>query len=297
MTETDSAQPLKELTPNHKFFVAIDSDGCVFNSMELKHKECFIPNTIKHWHLQPISKYARRAAEFVNLYSRWRGINRFPALIKVFDLLQQWDQVQQTNTPIPPAGSLRGWIARESKLANPTLQSELQRTGDPILQQTLQWSQAVNAAITEMVHHLPPFQHVLQSLEKISTHADIIVCSATPGQALRREWRQHKIAPFVKAIAGQEMGAKSQHLADATGQCYQKHHILMIGDAPGDLNAARDNHALFYPIIPGSEVRCWKKLHEEIFDIFIRGQYAGDCEQQLITEFKKHLPQTPSWDK
>ena len=26
--------------------VGIDSDGCAFDTMEVKHKECFIPNTI-----------------------------------------------------------------------------------------------------------------------------------------------------------------------------------------------------------------------------------------------------------
>jgi len=297
MTGHDSAQPLKDLTPSNKFFVGIDSDGCVFDSMEIKHKECFIPNTIKYWHLQPISKYVRRAAEFVNLYSQWRGINRFPALIKVCDLLQQWDEVQRRNIPIPYVQPLRDWIARESKLANPTLQAEVERTGDPILQQTLQWSQAVNTAIAEMVNHLPPFPYVWQCLERISAQADIIVCSATPGQALQREWVEHNIAPFVKVIAGQEMGTKTQHLAYAAHQRYEKNHVLMIGDAPGDLQAARTNHALFYPIIPEDETNCWKKLCEEVFDIFIQGQYAGDCEKQLIAEFEKHLPQTPPWDK
>jgi hypothetical protein len=37
--------------------------------MEIKVKECVIPNLIKYWKLQAISKYARAAAEFVNLYS------------------------------------------------------------------------------------------------------------------------------------------------------------------------------------------------------------------------------------
>jgi len=31
--------------------------------------------------LQAVSKYAREAGEFVNLYSKWRGINRWPALL------------------------------------------------------------------------------------------------------------------------------------------------------------------------------------------------------------------------
>ncbi len=66
------------ITPKHDFLVGIDSDGCVFDSMELKHKECFIPAFINHYELQGVSKYAREAAEFVNLYSKSRGANRFP---------------------------------------------------------------------------------------------------------------------------------------------------------------------------------------------------------------------------
>ena len=57
-----------EIQPTKEFLVGIDSDGCAFDTMELKHKECFIPNTIKYYNLQAISKYAREAAEFVNLY-------------------------------------------------------------------------------------------------------------------------------------------------------------------------------------------------------------------------------------
>ncbi len=68
-----SKQALNDFRPEKDFFVGIDSDGCAFPTMELKHKECFIPNIIKYWKFQPVSKYAREAAEFVNLYSKWRG--------------------------------------------------------------------------------------------------------------------------------------------------------------------------------------------------------------------------------
>jgi hypothetical protein len=33
---------------------------------------------IKHFHLQAESKYAREVWDFVNLYSKTRGANRFP---------------------------------------------------------------------------------------------------------------------------------------------------------------------------------------------------------------------------
>ena len=55
-----------ELTPKYDYLVGIDSDGCAFDTMELKHKECFIPNIINYWELQGVSKYAREASEFVN---------------------------------------------------------------------------------------------------------------------------------------------------------------------------------------------------------------------------------------
>ena len=63
-----------EITPQKDFLVGIDSDGCAFDTMELKHKECFIPNTINFYNLQGVSKYAREAAEFVNLYSKHQNM-------------------------------------------------------------------------------------------------------------------------------------------------------------------------------------------------------------------------------
>ena len=86
---------LQEMKRTADYLICIDSDGCVFDTMEVKHKECFIPNIINYWNLQSVSKYAREAAEYVNLYSKYRGINRFPALIKVIDLLAARPEVQK----------------------------------------------------------------------------------------------------------------------------------------------------------------------------------------------------------
>ena len=55
-----------------KFLVCIDSDGCAFDTMEIKHKECFCPSYINYFGLQAVSKYARDAWDFANLYSCWR---------------------------------------------------------------------------------------------------------------------------------------------------------------------------------------------------------------------------------
>ena len=90
-------QQLIDLLPTKEFFIGIDSDGCVFDTMEIKHKECFCPNYIKYFGLQPVSKYAREVWEFVNLYSKTRGCNRFIALQKALRFLNEREEVQRRN--------------------------------------------------------------------------------------------------------------------------------------------------------------------------------------------------------
>jgi len=293
----DAQAKLKAFEPQHDYFVGIDSDGCAFDTMEIKHKECFIPNIIKFWDLQPVSKFARQAAEFVNLYSKWRGINRFPALLMVLDLLRERPEVQARHACIADPVPLREWTEREGKLGNPALKREVERTGDPVLTHTLAWSEAVNATVADMVHGVPPFPYVRESLEELSGQADMIVVSATPGEALTREWQEHDIARYVAVIAGQEMGKKAEHLALATKCRYADGHVLMIGDAPGDLKAARANDALFFPINPGHEEESWQRFHEEACPRFLAGEYSKEYEAELLADFDKLLPETPPWKR
>ena len=299
MAETpEAARPLAELEPRHEFFVGIDSDGCAFDTMEIKHKECFTPNIIKHWELQPVSKYSREAAEFVNLYSKWRGINRWPALVMVFDLLRERPEVQARHVVPPEAPRIREFIADEGyPKSNDGLELYMAEHPDPELDQAWAWTMGVNATIADMVYGVPPFPWVRESLAFLADKADMIVVSATPLEALSREWEEHDLAQYVRVIAGQEMGKKALHLKLAAGGKYPPEHILMIGDAPGDLNAARANAALFYPINPGHEEASWKRFYEEGVHRFLTGEYAGTYEAELIAEFEALLPDVPPWKR
>ena len=53
----DTEKILKNMQAEKEFFIGIDSDGCVYDTMEIKHKECFCPGFIKHMSFQSISKY------------------------------------------------------------------------------------------------------------------------------------------------------------------------------------------------------------------------------------------------
>jgi phosphoglycolate phosphatase-like HAD superfamily hydrolase len=163
------------------------------------------------------------------------------------------------------------------------------------LEHCLRWSKRVNEMVAEIVKGAPPFMYVRESLEKVSQKADIIVCSATPGEALKREWTEYGLAKYVKVIAGQEMGTKMQHLSFVSNGKYPKDKIIMLGDAPGDMKAAKANDVLFYSVNPGDEDNSWKRFHDEAFDKFINGEYAGDYEDKVIEKFDKCLPEHPSW--
>lgn len=286
---------LRALTPTHDYFIGIDSDGCCFDSMEIKHKECFCPATIKFFGLQAVSKYARETWDFVNLYSKQRGVNRFPALVAVLDLLRERKEVRARSADIPELPALRKWISEETKLGNPSLERRVEATGDEELKNVLAWSTAVNAAVLDMVYGVPPFPLVRQSLERASERADMIVVSGTPLEALQREWDEHDLKQFVHAIAAQEHGSKAEHLTLAAKGRYPADRILMIGDAYGDLKAARSVNALFYPVLPGREEWSWERFFNEALERFFVGAYEGRYQEQLMKELDEALPEVPPW--
>ena len=291
---SDSAQVLRDFKPSKEFFIGIDSDGCIFDSMEIKHKECFTPMFIKHFRLQAVSKYAREVWEFVNLYSKDRGANRFPALARAVRLLGARAPVQARGVTMPDIAGLEEWIQRETKLGNATLNAEV-KGGNQALEQIKTWSDAVNRAVEDIVQGVPPFPLVRESLEKLNAHADAMCISQTPADALKREWAEHGLDRFVKMIAGQEMGTKTEHLRFAAKDKYAPAKILMVGDAPGDFKAAKGNGALFFPINPGREEKSWERFFGEALDRFFQGTYAGAYETALVQEFDACLPEQPQW--
>ncbi len=301
MSEADPARQLKQFQPKHKFFVGIDSDGCAFDTMGIKQRECFCPWLIGYFGLQPVALAARECKEFADLFSKTRGANRHKTAKRIIsELLPSHPMVKARGFKVPQYPHYFAWVDDpNSLLSNDGLKQAIAAADDPQakseLELALAWSERVNATIKDIVKNMPPFPYVRETLEKIRPLADVVVVSATPYEALAREWQEHDIAKYVDVIAGQEMGTKAQHLDYAAKGKYEKDHVLMIGDAPGDLKAAKANDALFYPINPGNEVESWKRFHDEAFDRFTNGQYAGDYEQQLIAEFESYLPENPPW--
>jgi len=298
---SNPAEELIQMKPGKDFLVAIDSDGCAFDAMDIKQRECFCPMMIAYFGLQPVARAARECKEFADLYSKTRGQNRHKTIVRILTELLPWHpMVKERGFKVPQYKYYTQWVNNPaSLLSDEGLKQTIKASSNPDeineLQQALKWSQRVNEMVAEIVKDVPPFRFVRESLEKVSGLADIIVCSATPTEALEREWAEHGLAKYVKVIAGQEMGSKAQHLAIVSDGKYDKDHIIMLGDALGDLGAAQKNGVHFYPINPGNEEISWKRFHDEAFDAFISQRYDGDYENKNITEFKNCLPDNPAW--
>lgn len=287
---------LKDFNPQNEYFVGIDSDGCVFDTMEVKHKECFCPAFVNHFDLQSVSRFAREVWDFVNLYSKTRGCNRFIALLTSLDYLRSRPELKTRNITVPSMDGLKQWVERENKLGMASLMGEIGRNPDPDLIRVFHWSKDVGEAIEKIAHGVVPFPNVKESLEKLNDKSDKIVISQTPYSDIERDWFESGILEYVELIAGQEMGTKSEQLELGAVGKYEKDKILMIGDAPGDLQAAKDNRMLFFPIVPGREAESWSEFLHNGIDRFFRGEFRGEYQKKLLQEFEKSLPDIAPWE-
>jgi len=298
---SSSKELIHAFSATQDHLVCIDSDGCAFDTMGIKQRECFCPWMIDAFNLQPVAEAARECKEFADLFSKTRGANRHVTIKRILtELLPSHPQVLSRGFAVPQHPSYFAWIDDpDSLLSNEGLAAAIEVETDPAAKQELEailkWSERVNWAVGEIVKGIPPFPGVKESLQRIQGRADVVVVSATPLEALQREWTEHGIERYTALICGQEMGTKQEHIA-VLGAPYPREHILMVGDAPGDLRSAQANNVLFFPIIPGDEESSWKDFVGEGLDRFFAGTYRGSYEQELLERFDRALPESPPWE-
>lgn len=268
---------------NKEFLVCVDSDGCAMDTMEVKHRKCFGPKIVEIWGLQGIEEKFLETWNNINLYSKTRGINRFKGLVRIFEVLTA------EGINIPNFDSIKKWTETTQELSSPALEKAIEETNDEQLIKTLEWSNAVNKAISELHNEDKPFPSVKEGLEAISVVADIAIVSSANGGAVADEWTRHELAPSVSVMLGQEAGTKAACIAGLKENNFSNDNVLMVGDAPGDLDAALKNDVLYYPIIVGKEGFSWKRLATEALSKLLDGSYRGEYQQKLIDEFNSSL--------
>ena len=273
---------LEEYKRIKRFAVCVASDGCAMDTMNIKHFRCFGPCMVAEWGLEPWRDAILDRWNVINLYSGTRGINRFKGLAMALA------EIDRQYTPIDGVDRLNDWAKTAPELSNDAVGK--MAAEHPIFGKALRWSQAVNRAIEALPQEeVKPFLHVKEALAAAHAQADVVVVSSANPEAVRQEWRRFHLLEEVDLLCTQEMGSKAYCIGELVKKGYDA--ILMCGDAPGDEQAARKNHVLYYPILVNREDESWARFLEEALGRFLRGEYAGEYQQSLLDEFNANLGQ------
>ena len=93
----------------------------------------------------------------------------------------------------------------------------------------------------------------------------------------------------VTYVMAQDAGTKADCIAKLLRQGYERNHVIMIGDAPGDQQAAERNDVLYFPILAGYESVSWKQWIDEGYSKFCCGVYIGAYQETQLELFLKSL--------
>jgi phosphoglycolate phosphatase-like HAD superfamily hydrolase len=280
----NTREDLIAFKPRYEFLICIDSDGTVFDSMNIKHIKAFIPAAWTTWDFGTAAGELKKIMENVNLYSETRGINRYLGLYLAFEKL-----MAVTGLKFFDLEPLREFNEQSNALSGSALEKWIEDNPHPFLKQVLVWSLEADRLFEENIRGQLPFPNVENTVKLMGEKADIMVVSSASGKGLEKDFEFSGLTRYMAFIGGQELGSKKQQLFLASSGKYSFKKVLMIGDAPGDMEAASGVGASFFPIIPGKEVESWQKLKEESLERFFAGSYKGEYEDRLIEEFNLRL--------
>ena len=274
---------LSDYVKRHDYLVCVDSDGCAMDTMDCKHIHCFGPCMVAEWGLQEWEKPILERWNEINLYSMTRGVNRFKGLSIALT------GIDARYTPIADLADLQAWVDSGAAPSNDAIQKAIDETGSPILKKALSWSKAVNEGINALPEELKkPFPGAKEGLTAAAGFADVAIVSSANRDAVLEEWTKFALLDYVDIMLSQDYGSKARCIAEMLKFGYAPDHVLMVGDAPGDQDAAAQNGVYYYPILVRHEAGSWEALRETGFARLQDGTY-GPYEKERIAAFLENL--------
>lgn len=275
---------LPEFEKKKEFLICVDSDGCAMDTMDIKHIECFGPCMVEEWELQKWGTPILERWNEINLYSMTRGINRFKGLaIMLAEVDRQYTRIEEVE-------ALEQWVKESDELSNASLARAIGETGSICLKKALSWSEHVNERINGLSFDVKkPFEGVKEALAYAHQYADIAIVSSANYQAVEEEWELYGLLDHVDIILAQDTGSKAFCILELMKKGYQKSHVLMTGDAPGDYDAAKKNDVSYYPILVRREKESWVEFQETAVERLRNGSYAGAYQEEKLQAFLTNL--------
>ena len=271
----------------HDYLVCVDSDGCVMDTMNCKHFHCFGPCMVTEWGLEEWKDEILERWNVINLFSMTRGINRFKGLAMALG------EIDQKYKPITGVKALQHWADTAPALSNDGAAKAANEATDPdaklVLEKALSWSKAVNAAIVKLPEELKvPYEGAKEGLAAAHQFADVAMVSSANRDAVEEEWGKFGLLEHTDIVLAQDVGSKAACIAEMLKFGYDPANVVMIGDAPGDCDAAEKNGVWYYPILVNHEKASWDEAITTAFSKLQEGCYA-EYEIQKKKEFLSNL--------
>ena len=266
------------------FLICIDSDGCAIDTMDIKHIKCFGPCMVTEWNLEEWKEPILERWNEVNLYTLTRGINRFKGLaVALIEINEKYITIEGLDEFVR-------WTEETKELSNESLEVEIEKTNNICLKKALEWSKSVNKSIDLLSDDEKcPFEGVKEAIILAKKVADIAIVSSANEKAVLDEWNKHGLLENVDIVLTQNIGSKSYCINKLIAKGYSRNNVLMVGDALGDLKAAEENEALYYPIMVRKEKESWIRFSKEALERFTSNSYYGEYQEKVIAEFKENL--------
>lgn len=277
------ANALADFRKRREFLICVDSDGCVMDTVAIKHNAVFCPELLRVFALEDQADFVTAAWDEINLCAITRGISRFESVVLVFDRLAN------RGVEIPGSEDIAAWVATASELSTAGLQMEIHRTRSPALRRLQEWNSACNRRIQALEPTFEPFPCVEESLRQLHVFADVAVVSAANESAIASEWARCGLSRHTDVIFGQEVGSKANSIAAMLACGYESRKVMMVGDAMGDARAAAANGVAFVPILPGREAESWLRLQEEALPKLLHGTFSPAYQKELLAALRSAL--------
>jgi len=271
----------------HDYLVCVDSDGCVMDTMNCKHFHCFGPCMVTEWGLEEWKDAILDRWNVINLFSMTRGINRFKGLAMALG------EIDKQYKPITGIAALQHWVEVAPALSNDGVAKAAAEAEDPdaklVFQKALSWSKAVNAAIVELDEALKvPYNGAKEGLAAAHEFADVAMVSSANRDAVEEEWGKFGLLEHTDIVLAQDVGSKAACIAEMLKFGYDINQVVMVGDAPGDCDAAEKNGVHYYPILVNHEKESWDEAIAVAFGKLQSGEYAPYGAQKK-KEFLQNL--------
>ena len=78
------------------------------------------------------------------------------------------------------------------------------------------------------------------------------------------------------------------HIQELLKKGYDADNVLMVGDAPGDCDAAESNGVWYYPILVNQEKESWEELRLTALERLRSGTYA-EIQDEKKRQFLQNL--------